>query len=56
VLVDLDVHWIYPGAIELGASADSKQRFTSLIKVPLSLSIYFKFKIFIFSLINLKST
>lgn len=29
----LDIQWEYPGAIEYGATSDSKQRFSSLIKV-----------------------
>lgn len=29
----LDIQWEYPGAVEYGATADSKQRYTSLLKV-----------------------
>jgi len=28
-----DIQWEYPGAVEYGAAVDSKQRYTSLIKV-----------------------
>lgn len=31
----LDIQWEYPGAVEYGAAVDSKQRYTSLIKVIL---------------------
>jgi chitinase len=29
----LDIHWEYPGAIEYGATSDSKDKFTNFIRV-----------------------
>jgi chitinase len=38
----IDLQWEYPGSIESGASADSKQKFTSLVKVT-KYSSYYKY-------------
>ena len=32
-VIIVDIHWEYPGAVEYGATVDSKQKFTSLLRV-----------------------